>query len=490
MTTLSWNAIYPRIVKIAWGLLFITLPVTSFPFFPAGMGGKTLVRPLSIYPLVVLVILITIPRLLKRPLPRTFLPIFAFLVVAMISSIAAFSSDLDAFRGVTMSSRFVRNVVTLGLGLAFYLTVALLPETWEDLRFSLRWLYAGFVLALLWGTIQIPYVIHYSPIYFNWINRLQGFISTRKLFTTRISGLTYEPKWFAEQICLLLIPWLLGAILSRRSIFAWRYKWITVEWILLFWSVVVLVFTYSRTGLFLLAILVLLGYFLFRFYTQEKLVKKKKPPKSVTRRILEIFAVIVGLVVVLVVIGAQNPYFSRLWRYWTEAKTRNRSYLEYIAFEQRFVYWQTAFRTYEANPVIGVGLGNYAFYFDEMLPDQPWFQQKEIIRQITPAEGRDRLITPKNLYARLLAETGLLGTVTFTTFIFAILGCILLLLFSKFPDQRYWGMSAALAMVVFVITVFSFDSFALPNMWVFFGLTTAAAHLSSPVSTSVEISSE
>ena len=99
-------------------------------------------------------------------------------------------------------------------------------------------------------------------------------------------------------------------------------------------------------------------------------------------------------------------------------------------------------------------------------------------------------LTPKNLYARLLAETGLLGTVTFTTFIFAILGCILLLLFSKFPDQRYWGMSAALAMVVFVITVFSFDSFALPNMWVFFGLTTAAAHLSSPFSTSVEISSE
>jgi O-antigen ligase len=288
----------------------------------------------------------------------------------------------------------------------------------------------------------------------------------------------------------LLIPWLLGAILSRRSIFAWRYKRITVEWVLLVWSVAVLVFTYSRTGLFILAILVLLGYFLFRFYTQEKLTKKKKPPKSATRRILEIVAVFVGLVVVLVVIGAQNPYFSRLWRYWTEAKTRNRSYLEYIAFEQRFVYWQTAFRIYESNPLIGVGLGNYAFYFDEKLPNQPWFLQKEIIRQITPAEGRDRLITPKNLYARLLAETGLLGTVTFTTFVFAIFGCILLLIFSQLPDQKYWGMSAALAMVVFVITVFSFDSFALPNMWIFFGLTTAAAHLANPSTISVETLSE
>jgi O-antigen ligase len=485
---LTWNTIYPKVVRIAWGLLFFTLPVTSFPFFPAGLGGKTLVRPLSIYPLIILVILITIPRLLRRPLPRTFLPIFAFVVVAMISSIAAFSSDLEAFRGVTMTSRFIRNVVTLGLGMAFYLTVTLLPETWEDIRFSLRWLYAGFILALLWGTIQIPYVVHYSSTYFKWINNLQGLISTRKLFTTRISGLTYEPKWFAEQICFLLIPWLLGAILSRRSIFAWRYKWVTVEWLLLAWSVVVLVFTYSRTGLFILAILVLLGYFLFRFYTQEKLVKKKKPPKRTTRRILEIAAVFVGLVCVIVVIGSQNPYFSRLWRYWTEAKTRNRSYLEYIAFEQRFVYWQTAFRTYEVNPLIGVGLGNYAFYFDEMLPNQPWFLQKEIIRQITPSEGRDRLITPKNLYARLLAETGLLGTVTFTAFVLAIMGCILLLLFSQSPDQRYWGMSAALAMVVFVITLFSSDSFALPNMWVFFGLTTAAAHLADPTQKSAEAS--
>jgi O-antigen ligase len=178
--------------------------------------------------------------------------------------------------------------------------------------------------------------------------------------------------------------------------------------------------------------------------------------------------------------AGKNAYFSRLWRYWTEAKTRNKTYLEFIAVQQRFAYWITAYRTFETSPVLGVGLGNYAFYFDEMLPNQSWHLQKEIIRQITPASGRDRLITPKNLYARLLAETGLLGTVVFTTFVLAIVGCLLFLLFSRSPDERYWGMSGSLAMIVFAIIVFSFDSFALPNMWIVFGLITAAAHISDP----------
>ena len=96
-------------------------------------------------------------------------------------------------------------------------TTILLQRSWEDLEFSLRWLYVGFAIALAWGTLQSVYVIAYHPTYFSWMNRLQSLISIRKLFTTRISGMTYEPKWFAEQITFVLIPWLLGAVLSGRS---------------------------------------------------------------------------------------------------------------------------------------------------------------------------------------------------------------------------------------------------------------------------------
>ena len=477
MSQTDWKLNMTKIARIAWILFFITLPVTSFPYFPAGMGGRTLVRPLAIYPLAVLLVVLVIPRMFRRPLPKTFLPLLAFTLIALISSIFAFTSDLDAFRGVTPIARLVRNLVTLGLGISFYFTTTLLHETWEDLSRSLRWLYAGMGLALFWGTIQIPILLLSSTTYFRLLNTLQSFVSTRKLFTTRISGLTYEPKWFAEQICFLLLPWLIAAVLTNRSSFSWRWRAVTVEWLMLCWAVVVLLFTFSRTGMFILALLVFIGYLLYRYHFHKKTAAIEKP---VRRRILEAGSIVLIVVTVLAIVGSQNAYFSRLWRYWTEAKQRNRTYLEFIAVEQRLVYWETALRIFDNDPWLGIGLGNYAFYFDDNLPNRPFDVQKEIVRQITPGEGRDRLITPKNLVARLIAETGVMGSSAFLTFLIAVCGCMIVLWASPSPEQKFWGLGALLALIVFAFVIFSFDSFALPNMWVVFGLITAAAHLPDP----------
>ena len=490
-----WSAMLHKLERACWALLLLTLPVTSFPYFPSGLGGKTLVRPLAAYPLIILSVLVILPRIFKRPLPRTFLPLLAFLIAAMLSSLISLTADIDALRGVTIAERLIRSMATLLLGSAFYFTIALLPQSWDDLRFSLRWLYAGFALALAWGSLQALYVIHYQASYFKLISQVQAFISSRKLFATRISGLTYEPKWFAEQICLLLLPWLLGSILSRRSLFTWRLRrfprlqWLTVEWLLLAWASIVLLFTFSRTGLTILGVLVVFSFLIFRSTTHAsktsehlETAPKSHPIRVNSRILLEAGLVICGLIAVFVLVGSQNPYFSRFWRYFTEAKRRNRTYLEYIAFDQRFTYWQTAFRMFESQPLMGVGLGNYAFYFDEMLPDR-LYRQAEIIRQTTPEEGRDRLITPKSLPARLLAETGLLGTASFLAYLIAVTGCVLYLWYSSAthlsddPDERLWGLGGLLALVAGAFVVFSMDSFARPEMWVIFGLVTAAAQI-------------
>ncbi len=464
--------------KVSWALFLLALPITNFPYFPGSFGGKTLIRPLSVYPLIALVILVTLPRLFRRSLPKTFLPLFAFVVVALMSSLLALSFGSEVHQGVTMASRILRNIITLVIGVAIYLTVVLYAETWEDLKTSLRWIYAGFSIAMLWGSIQAVYVIHYSPKYFKFINQLQSYISTRKLFPTRISGLTYEPKWFAEQIGFLLLPWLIASVLSRRSLFKWRFRWITVEWILLVWGVIILIFTFSRTGILILGLVTFVSFLYFKPYSKSK--KDNPATERLIPRwknwVLAILAVAI-LFSLVIFIGYQNRYFSRLWRYWTDDQPANKTYFEYIALRQRVAYWTTAYRMFEAYPVLGVGLGNYAFHFNDMLPDQSWNRLPEIIRQITPVEGRDRLITPKNLYARLLAETGLVGTVTFTSFSLAVLGCVLFLWFSPTREQKYWGGAGLLGVLTYLVVMFSFDSFALPNMWVVFGLITAAAHI-------------
>ncbi|HLE53335.1 MAG TPA: O-antigen ligase family protein [Anaerolineales bacterium] len=442
------------------------------------MGGETLVRPLSVYPLILLLVLAILPRLFKKRLPVTLLPWLAFLVMAFMSSVVALSLGTQATQGITVASRLLRNIFALGLGSAIYLTVALLPESWDDLNASLRWLYSGFGIALLWGSLQAVYIIHFSRPYFNWVSDIQTYLSTRKLFTTRVSGLTYEPKWFAEQICFLLLPWLVGAVLQNRSVFKWRYRRLTVELVLLTWSVIVLIFTFSRSGLVILGVVIVVSLFLFDPRGGGEVVVSggKHATKQVGRLTQTILAlVVIGLAVFLA--GNQNRFFSRLWRYWTEGEIQNKTFLEYIGLRSRLAYVETAWRTFEAFPVFGVGLGNYALYFDEMLPDQPWSRNPEIIRLITPSDDTIRLITPKNLYARLLAETGLLGTIAFTAFFVAVLGCVLFLWLSSGPDQKFWGFSGLLSLIIFFLVMVSFDSFAIPNMWVVFGLITAAAHI-------------
>jgi hypothetical protein len=44
--------------------------------------------------------------------------------------------------------------------------------------------------------------------------------------------------------------------------------------------------------------------------------------------------------------------------------------------------------------------------------------------------------------------------------------------------NRFWGIGSLLGLLAFGLAAFSFDSFAIPNVWVVFGLITSAANLS------------
>jgi len=68
--------------------------------------------------------------------------------------------------------------------------------------------------------------------------------------------------------------------------------------------------------------------------------------------------------------------------------------------------------------------------------------------------------------------------VTFTTFILGVFGCMLYMIISGLTEQKFWGLCGLMGFLVFFFVIFSYDSFALPNMWVFFGVLTSAAHIS------------
>lgn len=462
--------------NIAWALFLVCLPITSFPYFPKEMGGVALVRPLSLYPLLVLLVIVTLPHLFRGPLPKTLFTLVPFALIALASSILSTQQGIEPALGVSVLSRTLRALLTLGIGSAIYFTVTLLPRSQADLRAALRWLYLGFILALLWGSLQAVYVVNFKAPYYQFLKGLQTYISTRTLFTNRVSGMTYEPNWFAEQISVLLLPWLLGSVLSGYSVYRWRWRWLTVEWVLLIWSVVILAFTFSRAGLMNLTGLVVVSLFFLRPQRSPRANKVQPSWTKWLRRALETSIVIAILAGIMLTASSKNPYFARLWGYWSDVKnTSIRDYIEYLGFGPRLLYAEAAYTTYAAHPVLGVGLGNYAFFVKDTLPYRPLAQSPEILRILTPDIGLNRLVTPKNFYLRILAETGLIGAAAFLAFLFAILGCVLVLWYSAGRNRNFWGKAGILTLVAFVIAAISFDSFAIPNMWVNFGLLSAAA---------------
>jgi O-antigen ligase len=368
------------------------------------------------------------------------------------------------------------------LGCGFYLAVAVIPDTPERLRSSLRWMIIGFGVALFWGTLQAIYVLKFHPVYFDLLKQLQQLVSIRRLFPTRISGMTYEPNWFAEQITFLLMPWLFTAVFSRYSVFRWRWRWLSVELIMLVWAAVVLIFTFSRSGMILLA-LQLLIVFLFRSGSKKATSFSNQIVrwKFIWKRFVQASLVLVILAGIIFAAGSLNNYFSRLWNYWIDEESTG-NYLQYIAFDQRFTYWATAYwataySIYADYPLLGIGLGNFTYYLEEYLPDNPLHPTPELLTKLTPEEGRSQLSTVKGFFPRLLAETGILGTATFLGFLLALVGCVSFLVMANGADIRFWGLAGSLALAVFLVVSFSFDSFSVPNMWVVFGFITAAAQI-------------
>jgi len=176
------------------------------------------------------------------------------------------------------------------------------------------------------------------------------------------------------------------------------------------------------------------------------------------------------LAVVGVLAGAflflgQKDFFRRLWEIDAESLS---GYLVDINAGARGAYSAGALAAFEEYPWTGVGLGASGFYIYQNLPDWALTTVPEIAKQLNPEN--QLYPNPKNLYVRLLAETGLIGFFLFVAFQFYVLGDMLALLLR----QELWARFAATAGVFawLAITFYNFtqDSLTTPNIWLVSGM--------------------
>ena len=455
----------PQLARLLWAATLVTIPVTSFRYFPAGEG--TYVRPLSFLPLVFLLVVLGV-RLTRGELdfPRvsSLTPLFAFLLMAVLASAAGVLLIPIPLRGQDAAARIVRAWVTILMGTGFFVGALWMNRDESDVRFSVRWLLFGFILDVLWSGLQAAtFYLHLLPK--TVVTQWQRAFSLRELIrTNRISGLAYEPSWLAAQIATVYLPWLVAGVLARVHVF--RRRWLHP--VLLALAGLMLLATFSRGGI--LTAVASIGLALafaggpeIRAVWHWFAAARSGLAAAVVRA-----AVVAAALLALGAAGqwlAQKGYVSRLWESRSESLTE---FLVQNSAGARAAYSVSALQTYQDHPLTGVGPGASGLYMYARFPDWALTSVPEVARQLSPDSSL--YPNPKNLYLRLLAETGLPGLILFGAFLMILLADAVLALSQGPGWWRFVGLAGLLTWFAVLIFNVTQDSFATPNLWINLGI--------------------
>ncbi|MFL7871030.1 MAG: hypothetical protein AB8I58_19535, partial [Anaerolineales bacterium] len=145
-----------KLMRVLWAATLLTMPVTSFRYFP-GLGETTYVRPLAFYPLALLLLVFVIQLLRKKisvPWAGSMIVLGMFLLMLLVATTFGVLHAPLELRGQTYWDRAIRAWITVVIGLSFFVTAAWMNRHEGDLKFSVRWLLAGFVLDIAWSGVQ------------------------------------------------------------------------------------------------------------------------------------------------------------------------------------------------------------------------------------------------------------------------------------------------------------------------------------------------
>lgn len=466
---------FQKLSRLLWALTLVSLPITSFRYLPF-MGAGTVVRPLALYPLAALLLVLVI-MLLRRETRFSRLGSFTVLAAFVLATIAATALGATfapiELRGTDYWGRALRAFVTLAIGLSFFVAATWMNQDEAQVKFSVRWLMVGLLGHLVWGAIQF-YGLNNG--YRAELREIQELFSIRGLVKNkRISGFTFEPSWLAAQLATLYLPWLVAGLFNPK-VFS-KPLGLAANLVLLLGSLAALLATYSRAGLAVVAfaagITILVagrsflqsawGWFLagFRPGVTKSRLDWIQAAGSRTLLILLVVAVIAGAGVFL----ADKGYIARLW---TSDMSDFWGYISSASLGPRIAYAAGAMPAFDSNPISGVGLGASGFWIYPNMPDALLMGEPEIAEALAPDSGL--FPNPKNLYVRLLAETGLAGLALFVAFWLGILADGLAALRREAVFGRFLGAAAIFTLAALLFQSISIDSFAMPELWLNLGI--------------------
>lgn len=458
--------------KIMWGLVVLTIPITSFKYIPAVFGAGS-VKPFALFPLAILILIFAVQlfKTRKLELPKNTSTLAAFVLVALIATLIGLLYDPLVLRGQTSAGRALRAWSSLAIGMAFFLSAYWMNKNSDDIKYTLKYMYVGLGASIIWGGIQIV-ANEFSFLDLNLIEKIQRLFSQRGIPANgRIVGFAYEPSWFADQIVLFYYPWLVAAMITGYRVY--KNRWI--EPLLLLFGSAMLVFTFSRGGILIgitavVATLLITGrnqiLKIWRWLLSPLRNSSSKKPvahSSIIRVIL--IVVVIAIVFSTGAVLTQNKYFASILDF--GSATNIYRYVINASAGPRLAYAISGLNVYAEYPWTGVGLGASALYLYDYLPDWALNDLNEINRRLSP--DSKVVSNVKNLYVRLLAETGIIGFWFYAAFYLSILAEVRQLYNSNKQITHFVAIAGLFMWFAVAMRNFTQDSLTFPIMWIGFG---------------------
>jgi hypothetical protein len=483
--------LYDQLSKILWYGLILLLPITSFPLIVRLVGSDVVGLPSGVV-LLVLIVVWYMPWLMKnRRFPRVYAPLLAFIMAALLSTLLALLRGVPFVSTGTVAVEGVKALVTLAVGAGMFFVATEWLRKPGQIQTTLRLLnYTGLVV-LLWSFVQVFAHVR-SGAFGSWVYQLQGFFSSGRLYGLRVTGVALEPSWFAHQLNMLYLPYWFAASIHGYSAHRRRYlKRFSWENGLLLLGLAGLVMTRSRVGY--LAFLAMALVFFWQLNQQvsnwlvERMVNRvnigdaekaaKGEKTQIQQRNLRIaIPMMLILLYVILLIGIAfgvSRVDARMATLFTIDTSRDQwlyHYLGRMDLGPRVTFWLAGWKVFEQYPLFGAGLGGSGLYAWETIAPYGWTFDE--VRRVLWLEGA--VPNPKNLWVRILAETGIVGFACFVTWLTMNANTAIELIRKQSRFLKSLGTMGLMVLAGLIVEGFSVDSFALVYFWIGLGLPAAA----------------
>jgi hypothetical protein len=405
---------------------FILIPFMSLPVMPSNY------RPISIYFFLPIGILLLIKYIKKLLIPKDIFILLIFSIFCTFQSIILVENVVLSFR----------DLIPLFTGFISYIAMKFyIQQHGIDYLFS-KYLYLFYIIAII-GIIEILSIYGVLPYTFK---QIIGEIFSTKI-SSRIQLITMEGSW-AAKVIIFTVPIYLYHYINNGHF--------PVSFFVL---MIIFLFIFSLEGILIILSAVLI-YVIYRFIpiAAKILLFKYK----IKYYIYIATIIIISFFVIQFVLSTQSGYaISRIYKF-IDAN----SFMAILGLDAstfiRVIYPYIGFLIFLDNPM-GVGLGGYAESFNFYINTIPidYLKFNEVVGDIATVSA-----DPKNLYSKILSETGIVGSLIFLYFILLQIR-FLRSNIKKFPHYKMFFISNFLLGLTCVI---QFGSFAYLPFWFAFAV--------------------